>query len=458
MGKRRSYSEAERAERAAADAEIRDQADALLSDPAAVAALIAKLSRCTAPKMLRYSLRNCAMLEKQGEERGMDVTDVENFRGWQMRGRVVRRGERALRIVAPRGTEEAKKDRDSDAHSETGWIEPGTTSSTQSADGDSGTETKTRFRMTPVFDISQTDGIEDLDGDPVTVEPVADPAAALAASLVEQLERYGYQVSTGDTAAVDHAARAITTGPGEQAQQLAQALAAVLTLPPAERPQHQPTARGATRPESQPADPSRIRLELGKYADIHATIRTDYATGRTFYTVTGPRVSGTFTVVPQRPADSDSVRVLGVEYGEENRPHSFDSYHRNDRPTVNGIDLVGGSAGFSIDRIDDIDGNRLHCRRPLGPRHDEDAPPRTKDRAAALVRAIFRHYMTRDDLPELHRAAAAVEARYLRAQQNRSAAQLAEQIAKLQAERDEHQANADRYDAIATDTEQLTLI
>lgn len=450
MGKRRSYSEAERAER---DAAIREQADALLSDPAAVAALIAKLSRCTAPKMLRYSLRNCAMLEKQGQERGMDVTDVENFKGWLMRGRSVRAGERQLRIVAPRGTEEVKNDKDAPA-------EPASTTRTDQAPEDEA-ETKTRFRMTPVFDISQTEGIEDFDREPVTAEPVADPAAALAASLVEQLERYGYQVTTGDTAAVDHAARTITTGPAEQAEQLAQALAAVLTLPPAERPQRQPTAgptRPADRPEPQPADPSRIRLELGKYADVYATIRTDYATGRTFYTVTGTRVSGTFTVVSQHPTARDTVRVLSVDYGEENRPHSFDRYHRKDRPTINGIDLVGGSAGFSIDRIDDIDGARLHCRRPVGPVHDEDAPPRTKERAAAVVRAIFHHYMTRDDLPALHKAAAAIEAQRLRREQNDSAAHLSRRIAELEAERDEHTAKAEHYDAIATDTEQLTLI
>ncbi|WP_067721657.1 ArdC-like ssDNA-binding domain-containing protein [Nocardia yamanashiensis] len=448
MGKRRTYSEAERAERDAADAAIRDQADALLSDPAAVAALISKLSRCTAPKMLRYSLRNCAMLEKQGQERGMDVTDVENFRGWQMRGRSIRKGERALRIVAPRGTEEVKNDNNA---------EPAPTDS--AAEGE--TQTKTRFRMAPVFDISQTDGIENFDGEPVTVEPVADPAAALAASLVEQLERYGYQVTPGAGAEIDHEARTITTGPGGQAEQLAQALAVVLTLPPAERPRQQPAPRAATparQAPTAPADPSRILLELGKYADAHATIRTDYTTGRTFYTVTGPRASGTFTIVSQNPTESDTVQRFSVEYGEGNRPHSFDRYHRRDRPVINGIDLVGGSAGFTVDRIDDIDGTRLHCRRSLGPTHDEDAPPRTKERAAAIVRAILRHYMTRDDLHALHRAAAAVEAPYRRAEQNRAAANLADRIAQLEAEHAEHTAKARRYDAIAADTEQLTLI
>ncbi|GAB4590295.1 hypothetical protein [Nocardia sp. IFM 10818] len=364
-------------------------------------------------------------------------------RGPQRRSRLAHR--------RPRGTDEVKNDKDAAADA--------TAPADKATEGE--TETKTRFRMAPVFDISQTEGIEDFEGEPLTVEPVADPAAALAASLVEQLERYGYQVTTGDPADIDHEARTVTTSPGEQAEQLAQALAVVLTLPPDARPRQQPTPRTAA-PARQtpppPADPSRIRLGLGKYADAHATIRTDYTTGRTFYTVTGPRVSGTFTIVSQNPTENDTVQRFSVEYGEENRPHSFGGYHRQDRPVINGIDLVGGSSGFTVDRIDDIDGTRLHCRRALGPSRDEDAPPRTKERAAAIVRAILRHYMTRDDLHALHRAAAAVEAPYLRAEQNRAAANLADRIARLEAEHAEHTAQAQRYDAIATDTEQLTLI
>jgi hypothetical protein len=35
----------------------------------------------------------------------MTLTDVDSFKGWLSRGRGVRRGERGLRIVAPKGGE-----------------------------------------------------------------------------------------------------------------------------------------------------------------------------------------------------------------------------------------------------------------------------------------------------------------------------------------------------------------
>jgi len=78
----------------------------------------------------RYSFGNCQLIAYQRP----DATQVAGFKSWQTLGRQVRKGERAIRILAPMSV----KERD-----------------------EQGNETDARltfFRAVPVFDISQTDG------------------------------------------------------------------------------------------------------------------------------------------------------------------------------------------------------------------------------------------------------------------------------------------------------------
>lgn len=77
-----------------------------------------------------YSWGNCALIAMQRP----DATQVAGFKAWQQLGRQVRRGEKAIRIMAPM----VVKEHDS-AGDETG-------------------ETFTLFRAVSVFDIAQTDG------------------------------------------------------------------------------------------------------------------------------------------------------------------------------------------------------------------------------------------------------------------------------------------------------------
>jgi len=49
----------------------------------------------------RYSLGNLAWLVSQAEQRNMPLSQVRGFRAWEAVGRNVRRGERALRVLAP---------------------------------------------------------------------------------------------------------------------------------------------------------------------------------------------------------------------------------------------------------------------------------------------------------------------------------------------------------------------
>ena len=78
----------------------------------------------------RYSFGNCLLIAQQAPQ----ATQVAGFKAWQSLGRQVRKGERAIRIMAPMSV----KERD--------------------ATGDETGERVVFFRAVPVFDIAQTDG------------------------------------------------------------------------------------------------------------------------------------------------------------------------------------------------------------------------------------------------------------------------------------------------------------
>lgn len=224
MAKRKSkYTDEQRQARREADKALQAEAAELIADPDAVAEMAAKLATtCRSPKVLSYSLRNQALLVSQAEARGMVLTDVDSFRGWQERGRAVRKGEAGLRIVRPRGTESAENGEGSEEAQQ----EPN-----EPAEGaeDGEGETRTRFRMTAVFDISQTEGIEDAEviGE---AHEVTNPAAVLAERITAELERYEYVIEEDPActrAEVDDG-DLITVPVGRPVAELARALAVVL--------------------------------------------------------------------------------------------------------------------------------------------------------------------------------------------------------------------------------------
>jgi len=89
----------------------------------------------------RYSLGNIAWLCGQAEQRGMPLSEVRGFRAWEAVGRHVKRGEKALRVLAPI----------------TARVQPKPDDEAQGTD----TEPKVRivgWRTVAVFDVSQTDG------------------------------------------------------------------------------------------------------------------------------------------------------------------------------------------------------------------------------------------------------------------------------------------------------------
>jgi hypothetical protein len=122
-----------------------------------------------------YSAGNCMLLAAQCHQRGIVPTRVAGFRTWLKLGRVVRKGETALRILAPL----ALKQRDEQT-------------------GEDSDERRVLFRTAFVFDVSQTEVLEG--AEPVALEPPRQPLtgdshAHLLAPLRGFAQSLGYSVS-----------------------------------------------------------------------------------------------------------------------------------------------------------------------------------------------------------------------------------------------------------------------
>lgn len=391
------------------------------------------------------------MLTTQAEDRGMTLTDVDSFRGWIERGRCVRKGERGLRIVAPKGTEPPDDD------------------SAERADQGDGEDIRVRFRMVTVFDLSQTEGIED--AEPVEGETITDPAAVLRATIAEQIERMGYTITTTDQAegpaTVDDEARTVTVPAGEPVPDLARALACLVTRPKAERPPSNPaTMRSqagdatdvtAAAPEDTRAPDylRRVRLPLGDgYGTADARIWTDWTTGHTYYKITAPRVTGTWTLSVHKAATSDTVRAINVDYGCDDGHTYYTRYHpRPDMPEINGITIHGATHAISTETVEGLNQWRVNGYRESG----GQAPARTRERLAAIIRALLRDWLARPDLDEVHRACARHQAHELMQEADRQARKLAEQIEALSAEQAHVVEQAQHFADIDADRNPLDL-
>ena len=122
-----------------------------------------------------YSAGNCMLLAMQCHQRGIVPTRIAGFRTWLKLGRVVRKGETALRILAP-VTLKASEDQT----------------------GEETDERRVVFRTAFVFDVSQTEVLEGVE--PAPLEPPRQPLtgdshAHLLAPLRGFAESLGYSVS-----------------------------------------------------------------------------------------------------------------------------------------------------------------------------------------------------------------------------------------------------------------------
>jgi len=122
-----------------------------------------------------YSAGNCMLLAAQCHQRGIVPIRIAGFRTWLKLGRSVRKGETALRILAPISV----KERDQ-------------------LTGEESDERRVFFKTAFVFDVSQTDILPG--AEPVALEPPRQPLtgdshAHLLAPLQAFAESLGYSVS-----------------------------------------------------------------------------------------------------------------------------------------------------------------------------------------------------------------------------------------------------------------------
>jgi hypothetical protein len=158
------FTEAERAERRQADRDRLEQAARSLLTSEGWQRWVRVRSR---NGLARYSFGNQLLIATQRP----DSTYVAGFRAFLELNRCVRKGERAIRILAPMGI----RDREKDAHEE-------------QAKRESEQPARTVFRAVPVFDVSQTDPLPDKE--PVPLEAPRQPIqGATHAHLLTPLEQ-----------------------------------------------------------------------------------------------------------------------------------------------------------------------------------------------------------------------------------------------------------------------------
>lgn len=122
-----------------------------------------------------YSAGNCMLLAAQAHQRGIALTHIAGFRTWLKLSRSVRKGETALRILAPIPV----KDREKLA-------------------GEESDKRRVFFKTAFVFDVSQTDVLPG--AEPVALDPPHEPLTGDShAHLLDPLSRFaeslGYSVS-----------------------------------------------------------------------------------------------------------------------------------------------------------------------------------------------------------------------------------------------------------------------
>jgi len=166
---RRGLTEQERAERRRADRErLQRAAEELLCSEG-----WARWVRVRAA-FHSYSAGNCMLLAAECHKRGIVPQHIAGFRTWLKLGRCVRRGEVALRILAPVNV----KQRD--------------------AQGEEPDDRRVFFRTAFVFDVSQTEIVDGVE--PVSLEPPREPLTGdTHGHLLEPLQAFaeslGYSVS-----------------------------------------------------------------------------------------------------------------------------------------------------------------------------------------------------------------------------------------------------------------------
>jgi len=137
--KRRQLTDTEREERRRKDRERLEQATAELLTSEGWRRWLR-----TRSVLHGYSLQNTLLIAQQAHARGIEPTYVAGFKAWLRLGRAVSKGERGLKIWAPMRVK------------------------TRDRDGEDTDERQLRFRVTTVFDVSQTTPVAGVEPAPLS--------------------------------------------------------------------------------------------------------------------------------------------------------------------------------------------------------------------------------------------------------------------------------------------------
>jgi hypothetical protein len=437
------------------DAALATAADAALSEPDTVMDVANWLFTVTGT-VRRFSLRNQTLLFNQAQERAVMPTDVRSFHQWRDAGRVPRKGT-AYYLTVPKGEEAIEGQADE---------QPAENRNIGTGDGEE-KATRTRFRTRPFWDITDTDGIEDLD-DVEAVDQAAEPvdrAQAVWDRLAEQVADRDYTIQRdGDAHDVDHKTKTVTIASvvdghtvdtRTAAAALGVQLAAIITHGWVTR-----TAPTAIAPVDLPEGVERIRLELGDhYGTATVDVSTNWDNGRTLYRIEAPRVHGAITVLPEEITYEHAVRPEGVDFHTgDYTTGSWPSDHRHkDAMHVNGIALSDGLRGLTFERVTGRGWNghpwETRADRYVSRYQTRPAPDATSSRFSAVVRAVLLHWFARPDLAQVREVAAQLAAPGRKAEQDRKAAKLAEEIAELQERQRLHETQAAEFIPLLTPIE-----
>jgi hypothetical protein len=164
--------------------------------------------------------------------------------------------------------------------------------------------------------------------------------------------------------------------------------------------------------------------------------------------------SVTWTLSVHKAATSDTVGAINVDYGYDDGHTYYDRYHpRPNMPEINGITIHGATHGIPAETVEGFNRWRVNCYRESG----GQAPDRTIERLAVIIRALLRDWLARPDLDEVHRACARHQAHELMQDAERQARKLAEQIEALSAEQAHIVEQAQHFADIAADRDPLAL-
>jgi len=129
-----------------------------------------------------YSFTNTMLIAAQAHQRGIEPTYIAGFKAWLRLGRCVRKGERGLRIYAPMRFKADEVER----------AKP-----TGAAGQAEKAKSRIGFRLTSVFDVSQTDPLPDTDPVPLSPPASGDVEGDSHAHLLDPLVAFAQSIGCG---------------------------------------------------------------------------------------------------------------------------------------------------------------------------------------------------------------------------------------------------------------------